>query len=191
MQQRWKSSTVNLRSTLQTKMKVRFPGLSGIVQLLHSVFKACFPYHARYSTPTVACQGKEPWNKGRQMTDETRQKMRAAKLGRRHTTATRARMSHSHTGLLQTEVCIKVPAQLLSSSARLPAPAGPHLPAVWDHPPFSIAQSHTFAQACQTRCGGGVQSQQVSGGHCGCCCAGKGSPALQQACRQAQVAATP
>lgn len=38
------------------------------------------------------------------MSEETRQKMRAAKLARRHTPATRARMSKSHMGMPQPEV---------------------------------------------------------------------------------------
>jgi len=44
-------------------------------------------------------QGKEPWNKGKEMSLETRARMSAAKLGRRHTRATRRQMSQSHAGL--------------------------------------------------------------------------------------------
>ncbi|KAK9812292.1 hypothetical protein WJX73_010370 [Symbiochloris irregularis] len=54
-------------------------------------------------TLRLKMKGKEPWNKGRQMSDETRQKMSAAKLARRHSATTRAQMSKSHMGLPQPE----------------------------------------------------------------------------------------
>jgi NUMOD3 motif len=44
-------------------------------------------------------QGKEPWNKGLKLSNETRMKMSAAKLGRRQPKATRTKMSRSHVGL--------------------------------------------------------------------------------------------
>ncbi len=43
-------------------------------------------------------QGIEPWNKGRRMSEETRMKMRLAKLHRTASKATRRRMSESHRG---------------------------------------------------------------------------------------------
>jgi len=50
-------------------------------------------------------QGKEPWNKGRSMTVETRAKMAAAKSGLSLRKGVRAKMSRAHVGKTHTEVC--------------------------------------------------------------------------------------
>lgn len=43
-------------------------------------------------------KGKVPWNKGRKLSNLTRDRMRRAKTGRHHSLATRRKMSMSHTG---------------------------------------------------------------------------------------------
>ncbi|KAK9846381.1 hypothetical protein WJX81_002681 [Elliptochloris bilobata] len=58
-------------------------------------------------------QGKEPWNKGKQMNAATCAKMAAAKAGRRHSRATRRLMSQSHTSLSHSpETCAALSAKL-------------------------------------------------------------------------------
>ena len=50
-------------------------------------------------------QGKEPWNKGKRLSQETRDNMSAAKLGHKVPRQVCAKMSLSHTGLRHSEVC--------------------------------------------------------------------------------------
>lgn len=57
---------------------------------------------ARSAAPPL--QGIEPWNKGRTLSEETRLKMRQAKLNRTASKATRAKMSASHTGKEHSQV---------------------------------------------------------------------------------------
>ena len=49
-------------------------------------------------------QGIEPWNKGRQLSEETRMKMRLAKLNRTASKSTRRRMSEAHRGKTHSQV---------------------------------------------------------------------------------------
>jgi hypothetical protein len=49
-------------------------------------------------------QGKEPWNKGKQLSAATRAKMSASKTGRRLSRGTRHAMSQAHTGLTHSPV---------------------------------------------------------------------------------------
>ena len=96
---------MNLRSTLQTKMRVCCS--------LGAFIEATPLFTHQVQVAQAACfQGKEPWNKGRQMSQETRERMRAAKLGTRHSSGTRARMSASHMGLPQSQVCLPAAASL-------------------------------------------------------------------------------
>jgi NUMOD3 motif len=57
------------------------------------------PCDAQPAAPRV------PWNKGQQLSEETRAKMAAAKRGRRHSSATRSRMSAAAMGRRHSEVC--------------------------------------------------------------------------------------
>lgn len=50
-------------------------------------------------------QGKEPWNKGQRLSQETRDNMSAAKLGHKVPRQVCTKMSLSHTGLRHSEVC--------------------------------------------------------------------------------------
>ena len=52
----------------------------------------------------VFLQGREPWNKGRTMSVETRAKMAAAKAGLLLRKGVRAKMSRAHMGKTHTEV---------------------------------------------------------------------------------------
>ncbi len=49
-------------------------------------------------------QGREPWNKGKAMSAETRAKMSASHMGCKHSPATKKKMCRAHTGLLHTSV---------------------------------------------------------------------------------------
>ena len=66
----------------------------------------------------AALKGRVPWNKGRQMSEATREKMRSAKMGKKHTLATRRKMSMTHTGKTHSTKTIKKLSQRLRGVAK-------------------------------------------------------------------------
>lgn len=87
-------------------------------------------------------QGKESWNKGKQMSAATRAKMSAAKLGRRHTRSTRRLMSASHTGLSHSQVRLCPSACALPSSGLACSRPG----ALLSSPKCLLGSKHTQAR---------------------------------------------
>ena len=75
--------------------------------MLHQ-YTSCASLGFRLSLPSYHCfapaQGIEPWNKGRQLSEETRMKMRLAKLNRTASKTTRRRMSEAHRGKTHSQV---------------------------------------------------------------------------------------
>ena len=64
-------------------------------------------------------QGKIPWNKGRKMTEEERAKISAGHRNKTHCKTTKLKMSRSHMGMRQTEVCSCHAACLLHCNTRV------------------------------------------------------------------------